>query len=226
MLTIPATPVISVLGARGGVGTSTLAVALTQVAALQHNRVALIDGAPRNGLEVLMDADGPAWQDLDRFHASGNATIPTRYLNAATLVVGWQQLSEISIPTATWAVEAIRTTHDLVIVDAGTFSTPMEQHLVQGSGAIVLLVPGELRALTYAVHLVPTLHAIAPVHLVVAKPSPSGMSDAEIAELLNLPLATTVQRESRLPVRGEHAQLPTRRLCASAEAVLSVLGLW
>lgn len=226
---IPTTPLISVVGARGGIGTSTLATSLALVAAEHHDRVALVDGAPRNCLEILAGIDehaGPTWQDLDRIHHSVGSSVPRGTLGdgQSITVLAWKDMSLVSDSTVRWAIELIRGSHNLVIADAGVMSRPLEHALVESSGAVVLVVPGELRALTHAVHLVPMISAHAQVHLVVAEPSPAGVSSDQVADLLNLPLAGVLQRESRLPVRGEHGQLPTRRLRATADALLATLG--
>jgi hypothetical protein len=211
-------------------GTSSLAVSLAIVASNHHDRVALIDGAPRNGLEVLLGVDeqaGPTWQDLARIEEAGGSALPRRVLSGEDpiTVVAWQDLDPIPVSTVRWAVDLVREHHDLVIADVGSFDSAAERQLVEGSGAIALVVPGELRALTHAVHLVPVLLSVAPVHLVVARPSPSGITDDEVADLLNLPIAAVLEREPKLAVRGEHSQLPTRRLRATAQSLLAAVGL-
>lgn len=225
-----ASSLVSVVGARGGLGTSTFAAAVALVGA-EHQRVALVDGSPRNGLEVLLGRDdhtGPTWQMLARLHEAGGTVASTRMATDDDLVptvLAWESLGSTSEALSRWAVDLLRATHDLVIADAGTCSTPTERALINESGAIVLLVPGEMRALTYAAHLVPTLAGIAPIHLVACPPSPSGIPENEIADLLNLPLAAVLEREPRLPVRGEHAQLPTRRLRAAVISLFDALGI-
>lgn len=223
---IPVTPLVGVVGARGGIGTSTIAATLALTAVDHYDRVALIDGSPRNGLEVLLGRDehaGPTWQELARFEGGGHRR--RSHVEQGVTVLAWQAMDEPPEAVARSAVESLRGTHDLLIADVGTASTPLERVLLQGAGAIVFLVPGELRALTYAAHLTPTLRSIAPVQLVVCQPSPAAIPDEEIADLLNLPLASVMERESRLPIRGEHGQLPTRRLLATVRAVSAALGI-
>lgn len=223
---IPGTPLIGIVGARGGIGTSTLAAALALVAAERYERVALIDGSPRNGLEVLLGIDehqGPTWQELARSHGASRRR--QSHGDEGVTVLAWQAMDQVPDSLARSAVESLRDSQELLIADVGTVSTPLERALLDGAGAIVFLVPGEVRALTYAAHLTPVLQDIAPVHLVVCQPSPTSIADDEIADLLNLPLAGVLQRESRLPVRGEHGQLPTRRLLATVRAVSSAVGI-
>jgi MinD superfamily P-loop ATPase len=220
-------PLVTFLGARGGLGTSTLAAAVAAEAAATHP-VALLDGAPRNNLELLVtpdDHDGPDWHALERMCEQSVTPLVPRSADRALTVVAWSTPAAVTVATVEWTLKALEREHALVIADAGTGASEIERALLSRSSAIVLLVPGELRPLTQAVHLVPSLTAIASVHLVACRPSPSGISDDHLADLLNLPIAATFDRDGRLPIRGEHAQLPTRSLRATARQVMSALGL-
>lgn len=224
MQSIAGSPLITFLGARGGLGTSTLLSAVA-VAASNHHRVALIDGAPRNGHELLLGMDehaGPYWQEsLSAPFAAERSMVDDDRLT----VLAWKDLSAPEEAVVDATISGFQRTHDLLMADAGTVSSPLELSLLERASALVFLVPGELRPLTYAAHVATLLSDIAPTHLVVCEPSPTGVHADHIADLLNLPLAAVMNRESRLPLRGEHAQLPTRSLATTAKTLLKALGL-
>lgn len=225
MYAISGTPLVAFVGARGGVGTSTLAATCALLAAEQQ-QVALIDGSARNGLELLLGRDdhaGPFWQDL----MSATHTIADRAVNGEgdLTVMAWRSMEIPSDQVVTAAIDALARTHPLLIADVGTASSSMERLILARASAIALLVPGELRPITHGAHLVPLLSQIAPTHLVVCEPSPTGVSADELADLLNLPLAAVMQRDSRIPLRGEHSQLPTRSLRTTGRNIITALAL-
>jgi pilus assembly protein CpaE len=124
--------VVVVAGAKGGVGTSTIALhlALTAVAARPDRPVclvdldlqagdlsALLDIPPRRSIVDLADvADELSYRHLNDTvygHASGLTVLPAPHEG--------ERAEEVSIEVARNVLGALRTRHDLVVVDAGAY---------------------------------------------------------------------------------------------------------
>jgi MinD-like ATPase involved in chromosome partitioning or flagellar assembly len=226
MVSISGSPLVAFVGARGGVGTSTLVATCALIAGEHHERVALLDGSPRNGLELLLGMDdhqGPYWQDFidTPSRVSDRSSPPDQSLS----LLAWRNRIPPDRNTVPTVVDAFQRSHSLLFADCGALESTTEEALLQRASAIVLVLPGELRPLTSAAHMVPLLNSIAPTQLVICEPSPTGIGHDHLADLLNLPIAAVLARESRLALRGEHAQLPTRSLRATARNVLRAVGL-
>jgi MinD-like ATPase involved in chromosome partitioning or flagellar assembly len=226
MVSIAGSPLVAFVGARGGVGTSTLVATCATMASQHHERVALLDGSPRNGLELLLGRDdhqGPYWQDFLSMPVRTVERAPAR--DEELSLIAWRNRTPPDWNTVLSVVDGYQRSHSLLFADCGVLESSTEEALLQNASAIILVLPGELRPLTNAAHLTPTLTAIAPTQLVICEPSPTGISHDHLADLLNLPIAAVLARESRLALRGEHAQLPTRPLRATAKNILRALGL-
>ena len=83
---MPATPVVAVLGAKGGCGRSTVAVNLTYLLAAAGQRVALVDLAQFGSLALLVGAESPVG-------LGAAAACPRFYHRRSHLESGHEELS-------------------------------------------------------------------------------------------------------------------------------------
>ena len=119
----PRARIVAVVGARGGLGTSTFLLHLARACAAAGARVALLDADPAGGLGLLIGDDvvpGLRWRDLPADEA---AFRPDRLVPVLPTWLGMPILTGDGRggapgPTAVGpALEALRAHHDLVIVD-------------------------------------------------------------------------------------------------------------
>ncbi|WP_172119180.1 cellulose synthase operon protein YhjQ/BcsQ [Actinomyces faecalis] len=140
--------VVAVVGARGGLGTSCLAVLLARALAVAGQRVALVDADPAGGLGLLMGTGpGPGlrWADLPAQETAFRATrlvdaLPT-WLGITVLtgdVRGGVEEGRVLEPV----LEALSSVHDVVIVDLPRTATPPD------GARLVMLTTLDLRSAT------------------------------------------------------------------------------
>lgn len=162
---------LGVVGASGGVGTSTLAAALATRAALGAHEVLLLDlDAAGGGADVLLGCDheeGIRWPDLAgaRGPFDGQALLerlPRSGQDVAVLAPGASlQQPDDEVVVGVW--ESLATVVDLTVIDLGR-QVPV---WVGGLDAVLLLVRGDVTGLSAAVPVARRLidHE-APAHLI------------------------------------------------------------
>jgi hypothetical protein len=208
--------VLVVVGARGGCGTSTLAVAVAWTAATRRD-VALVDLDPRGGdLDLLVGADRQP-----RAHGSGPLVV-----DGVTIAT---EAGRRGRPDPAQLVRDLRRQHDLVVVDGARGLQAQAGYDV--AAVTLLLVPAELRAVVSAQRWVRDTPAAGDVRLVVRAPAPGGLRPAEIAEATGLPLLGTLRVERELARMAEHGQPPPvprgslARLCRRVLELVPAGGL-
>ena len=222
--------VVGVVGARGGVGATSVAAVLARACVNEQLTAALVDldrSGPGVDLTLGIEHEGGLrWADLD----GTDGTLPGRALEEALPV--WHGVHVLS---ADWrggpgqslalsAVDALAAGHDVVVLDLPRAETHWAMHC-----AVLLLVAtcdvvaGEaVRAACGAWEGVET-------RLVVRGPSPGGLSPAEIAEAAGVPLAVAMRSERGLAAGVERGVAPgdNRRgaLIRGARRLVADLGL-
>ncbi len=141
--------VIVVMGSKGGVGTTTVAVNLgVQLASYTHKRVVLLDFArPLGNVHLLLDLHTKfgvrdAMENLDRLDSHFFSGLLTRHKTKLEILAGAMQPEEwqsIAVPPLERIVNVAQSAFDIVLVDIGSqFSSEWSQML--HSARMILLV--------------------------------------------------------------------------------------
>ncbi|MFP5020894.1 septum site-determining protein Ssd [Pseudonocardia phyllosphaerae] len=226
--------VLAVVGGCGGAGASVLAAATAVVAARDGIGSLLVDCDPLGGgldlLAGIEESGGLRWPDI----GVGDGRVRAAALHAALpqvpaartrmSVLACARSAHGPDPTAVTAVlDAGRRAGDLVVCDVPRYPTDAALAAVAAADLTVLVVPGALRACAAAGRVADVLaeHARV-VELVVRGPSPGGITPAEVAGSLGLPLLHAMRPERDLAGAVERGRVPGsgRGPLASAAAVL------
>lgn len=202
--------VVGVVGARGGVGVSTLA-ALVASRASRRTATVLVDlDAGGAGIDVLLGLEedaGARWPDLA--HARGDvdgrdvvALLP-RWGRVAVLSADRSRPGAVDAATSLDVVGALARASGCVVADLGRAGHP-----VMGLCDRVALVAGrDLRSVAGALALREPLRE-APVGLVVRGPAPGGLGTGELVAALALPLLWAGRADRSLARAGEQGLVP------------------
>lgn len=230
--------VVTITGARGGVGASVLAAATALTAADRGLDTVLIDADPRGGgLDVLLgweNRDGLRWPDLAEtpgpFDPRRLRTGLVHRDRLGLLSFSRDRSAFVDTETAAAVLDAAARGHDLVIVDAPRYGEAWLSELVTGTTLLSLVVPAEVRAVAAARQAV-AAHAGQSdrVGLIVTGPSPGKLSTADIVKAVGAPLTAELGIDPRIAGATESGELPSRLhhggLAAAAQAVLTEADL-
>lgn len=222
--------VVGVVGARGGVGASTLA-ALVASRASRRTATTLVDlDEAAGGIDVLVGLEeetGARWPDLA--HARGDvdgrdvvALLP-RWGRVAVLSADRSRPGPVDASTAVDVVGALARASGCVVVDLGR-AAALAGHPVVGMCDRVALVAGrDLRSVAGALALREALGE-ASVGLVQRGPAPGGLGTDEVAEAVGLPVLWAGRADRGVARAGEQGLVPSRGPAGrAASAVLEGL---
>ncbi|MFJ9647951.1 septum site-determining protein Ssd [Streptomyces sp. NPDC101206] len=220
---------VGVIGGSGGAGASTLACALAVRAARAGERTILIDGDPLGGgMDVLLggeSAEGLRWPDLagSRGRVGAGALEESLPELHALRVLSWDRGERVVVPPAAMrsVVAAARRRGGVVVVDLPRRVDEAVAEALAQLDLVLLVVPGELRAVAAAGRVAAGVRMAARDVRVVVRGRPPGGLDAEaVAGLLGVPLAGEVPVEVGLPGRvadgeppGGHGRGALARFC-------------
>lgn len=206
--------VVGVLGARGGVGASSLAAVLARAAAAEPVRAALVDlDAVGAGVDLLLgieDEPGVRWADLTA--PSGDydsqelaAALPS-WRSVRVLSADWR--GGVPIPAGAAVLEALWTDLDVLVLDIARHHG--WHQWARMCDAVVLLAGCDVFS---AAGVQTTRRALGtmPVHLVVRGPAPGGLTAAEVAQACDVPLAAQMRPERALAAGVERGLAPGDR---------------
>ena len=225
---------VGILGARGGAGATSLAVALAVQAAAGGIRTWLVDGDPLGaGIDLVLGgehAPGVRWPDLEqaRGRLGAGALDDALPLLHGVRVLSCARDAAEPVPDAVPAVlGAARRSADLVLVDLPRPSGPWADALLAELDTVVLVVPCELRATAAAGHLADRLRAAGVSLLLVTRgPSPAGLAPAEVARVVGAPVFVAMRQQpglDRLLERGEPPGQGRGPLASACVALLDAL---
>ena len=198
--------VIGIVGARGGIGASSLAASLAQRWARGgRGAVALVDLDVGGGLDVLLGVEGVRglrWPDL----AGARGEVSGAELTA--LLPQWSGVTVLSAdrgrPGAPRAevvadvLDALEASHDQVVLDLDRRDVLAERGPLERCATVLVLAGRDVRSVAGVLALRDgLLGAVADVRLVVRGPSPGGLGVLELAHVVDLPVAA-----SMAPQRG------------------------
>jgi secretion/DNA translocation related CpaE-like protein len=211
--------VLGVVGARGGAGATSFAVALSLAAARMGRRTMLVDLDPYGGgVDLAFGAEGvegPRWADFVGASppASGEALASALPRCGEVTVLSWSRDGTPEIPSSVVSslLSAARRGADVVVVDLPrSFDEPARAALGVADAAVVVC-PAEFRAAVAAERVVGTLQLLVEdVRLVVRGPSPTGLTGADVAEAVGLPLTAWLDPEPDLDKALDEGRPPGR----------------
>jgi secretion/DNA translocation related CpaE-like protein len=222
--------VLAVIGGRGGAGATVFATALAHVAA----DALLVDVDPwGGGIDLALGIEGAAglrWPDL---------TLQGGRLGYAALreaLPALRDLTVLSIGRAGREVDqdALRTVIDAgsrggatVICDVPRRATPAAEAALDAADLVAMVASADVRSCAATTALGQWLLGINPnVGLVVRGPAPGGLTPANVASIVGLPLLAAMRPQPRLAAALERGGLNLGRrspLTSAARRVLAVL---
>lgn len=228
--------VLAVVGGRGGAGASVLAAALAVVAARSGGRTLLVDCDPLGGgLDLVLGAEevtGLRWPDLriadgrvaaSALHAALPAPAVGRSGELGVLSCG-REPSGPSAAAVTAVVEAGRQAGETVVCDLPRYPTDPALAALELAERVLLVVPADVRSCAAAGRVAAVLaEQTREVGLVVRGPSPGGLTPADVAEALDLPLVAEMAPDRGIARALEQGVPPGRRrgpLASAARAIL------
>lgn len=210
--------VISVTGASGGLGCSTLVLALAVVAAKEGSRVAAVDLEPDGGgLDLLCGAEtqpGVRWDDLANARGElGELSLPT------TDGVGVLAQSRSGPTPDERAVKAVlgalARSCEVLVLDTGRTPPPVDPDRT------LLLVGGEARSVA-AAHRLAERRGVSPDAVVVRRGAGRALPAQLVAQSLGLVSLGVIREDRAVPRLAELGLPPTR----SRRYCTQVTTLW
>ncbi|MEV6954981.1 septum site-determining protein Ssd [Streptomyces sp. NPDC051183] len=208
---------VGVIGGSGGAGASTLACALALRAARAGERTILIDGDPLGGgMDVLLGgeaAEGLRWPDFagSRGRVGAGALEESLPELHALRVLSWDRGDRVVVPPAAMrsVVAAARRRGGVVVVDLPRRVDEAVAEVLAQLDLVLMVVPGELRAVAAAGRVAAGVRMVArDVRVVVRGRGPGGLDAEAVAGLLGAPLAGEVPVEVGLPGRVAEGEPP------------------
>lgn len=211
--------VVAVVGARGGAGATSFAVALALAAARAGRRTMLVDADPYGGgIDLALgaeDIDGARW---DAFTGDPHALPVTAFpsvlpRSGEVTVLAWPRCAAPAIPRlgVEMVLTVARRTAELVVVDVARSFDDASQVALAMADVVLMVCPAELRACASGGRIADTVRLFTDdVRVVVRGPAPTGIPPHLVAETLALPLAGSVTEEPGIDVELDEGRPPGR----------------
>lgn len=225
--------VLGLLGAVGGVGTSTLACWLADRAVRTGRSAALVDADRAGcGIDLLLgleDRDGLRWPDLLRIAGAVHAEQlwPAMARTGQLRWLSWDRSrpEPAAVPYAP-VLEALRGAADLVVVDLGR-AGPDAEGVAALCDEVLVLTPRTVRGVLAARWAADGLDGV-PARLVPAGLDVADVDDALAAATTGLVVAGSVRYRGSVPEASETGRLleagRSRRLCGDVARLLAAVG--
>lgn len=221
--------VLAVVGARGGAGASVFATAIAHCVPDPM----LVDVDPwGGGLDLVLgseDVPGLRWPEL-ALHggrvgwAPLRAALPVQH-GIAVLSAG-RAGGQIDPASLDAVVDAGSRGGATVVCDLPRRATPAVETALASADLVVLVTPADVRSCASAGAIGDWLAGTnANVGLVVRGPAPGGLTAADVAQAVGLPLLAAMRAQPGLANALEHAGLKPRRRSPLASAARRVLAM-
>lgn len=190
-------PVLGLCGASGGLGTSSLAVAVAGLAASLGRRTLLVDLRPNGGgldqLAGCAHEPGQRWPSRE----AGMLSLPVRDLPGSGEVRVLSQRGAVLPPpplgpVALQTVERLAAQHELSVLDLPAPDHPRAGGWWRACGTVVLLAgdtPAQVCAALVARALLPRLSGV------VVRTDRTGLDPTDVAHVLGLPLLAALPHD-------------------------------
>ncbi len=222
--------VIGVIAARGGAGASVFSAALAQSAP----EALLVDADPwGGGIDLVLGCErdtGLRWPDLTSqggrlSYSALREALPQRH--GVRVLSGSRTGADIDAVPLGAVIDAGSRGGATVVCDLPRRSTGAVETVLDAADLVVVVAPADVRSCAAASSIAPWVAAANPnAGVVVRGPSPGGLSAADVAEIVGLPLLAAMRPEPRVADALERGGLRLRRrspLAAAARRVLAVL---
>lgn len=210
--------VVGVVGCRGGAGASVFACSLAVAATRRRITPYLLDLDPLGcGLGVLLGADEMAGLTWDQVR-SGAGRIPARSLESAVprvagiAVLGWPDdgAADLEPGVAAAVVDTSRRCSPVTIIDLGLAHTTAQLEALARCDRVLMVVPADVRSVRAARRCAARLSADA-FEIVVRGPNPGGLTGADVAQAVGVPVIAAVAADRGLDARLERGEAPGSR---------------
>jgi len=222
--------VVGVIAGRGGAGASIFATALAQVAP----DALLVDADPwTGGIDLVLGSEGQTglrWPDLAlqggrlSYPALRDA-LPQR--RGVSVLSGGRAGSDIDSAPLGAVIDAGSRAGATVICDLPRRSTGAVETVLDAADLVVVIASADVRSCAAAAAITPWLSAINPnAGVVVRGPSPGGLTSADVAKIVGLPLLAAMRPQPGVVDALERGGLRLRSrspLAGAARRVLAVL---
>ena len=222
--------VVGVIAGRGGAGASIFATALAQVAP----DALLVDADPwSGGIDLVLGSEGQTglrWPDLAlqggrlSYPALRDA-LPQR--RGVSVLSGGRAGSDIDSAPLGAVIDAGSRAGATVICDLPRRSTGAVETVLDAADLVVVIASADVRSCAAAAAITPWLSAINPnAGVVVRGPSPGGLTSADVAKIVGLPLLAAMRPQPGVVDALERGGLRLRSrspLAGAARRVLAVL---
>ncbi len=223
--------VVSVLGACGGAGASTVAAVMATAAQSQGRRVLLVDtDVTGGGLDLLLGAEqapGARWAELA--DARGRLSVTTlddalpHVGGVAVLSFGRQYSGPLDAQALTCVLDAAVRGYDLVVVDLMRTLGDVTTIALAASTNAYLVIPNSVRAVAAAAALLPALNFGGSLTL-LARRSARGLAASDIERALGHGFVTALPDDSAITVSAEQGEIPGPRTPFARACVAALSG--
>jgi secretion/DNA translocation related CpaE-like protein len=179
---------VGVVGARGGAGATSAAIALASTAAALGHRVLLLDADPLGGgVDVALGAEdlpGLRWPDLHDLRGPlppGGLAASLPVADGVPVLSHGRDAAAVEPDAVRAVVEAALDENELLVVDLPRAGDETALAAVAAADALVCVCPAEVRAGAAAPAVLQRWTFGAPVHLLVRGPSPGGLRPQDAA---------------------------------------------
>ncbi|RRD05232.1 hypothetical protein EII34_07825 [Arachnia propionica] len=188
--------VVALVGASGGLGVSSLCVALATRAAETGSRTVTVELTPGGGLDLLFGAEGVGGMSWDDLHAArgeiGDLTGHLATVDQVQVLPRGRRPGRLPDRAAVESVlRALRRSHDMVVVDAGTGE---RVGWLGRQATTVLLVGADVSSVAAA-----RAGEIRGAGVVVRSGRGRRLPGPAVAEALGLPLLGQLREDVRVP---------------------------
>ncbi len=194
--------VIGVIGARGGAGASVLCAALALSCQERGLVTALVDADELGGgIDLILGAEhssGVSWSELAMVegHIPGDALLQAmatsngvKFLSAAR-----DQSTSISADVLVRTIECLIEVTDTVVIDLPRQSLPPVRMILPQLDQLLLVVPGEVRAVASAVQLLARLDQTRSKTTAVYR-CLGELSEPDVSRALGIPVAGKIRED-------------------------------
>jgi secretion/DNA translocation related CpaE-like protein len=187
---------VAVVGARGGAGATSTAIALATAGADAGHRVLLVDTDPLGGgIDLALGAEelpGLRWSDLRDVRGPlppGGLAASLPLADGVGLLSHGRDAVPVTAAAASAVLEAALDEHDLVVVDLPRGGDEAATAAAAAADVLVCVCPAEVRAGAGAPAVLRRWTFAAQVHLLVRGPSPGGLRPHDAAAAVRAGLA-------------------------------------
>jgi secretion/DNA translocation related CpaE-like protein len=209
--------VVAVVGARGGAGATSFAIALALAAARAGRRTMLVDADPYGGgIDLALgaeDVSGPRWDAFAERPPPVAGLAETLPRCGEVTVLAWPRNGPSTIPAAN--VESVlataRRAAGLVVVDVARSFDGASRAALSVADVALVICPAEVRACAAGRRVADTVTTfVEDVRVVARGPAPTDLDGPLVAEAVGLPLAGWLKEEPGIDAAFDHGRPPGR----------------